>query len=63
MDRALRAVAEALTRVESAQAQLDAALVAAADQHVPSTQLCELLGLTRATFWRRVRAARVAVGQ
>jgi hypothetical protein len=49
-------------RRDAAQAQLDAALVVAVDIHVHSTDLRRALGgLTLATFWRRVKAAREAV--
>jgi hypothetical protein len=60
--RALRAVARARRRLGEAQAQLDAALVAAVSQHARSSELRETLGgVTHATFWRRVKAAREAV--
>ena len=59
--RSVRGVERAQQRLDAAQAQLDAALVTAMNQHVRSTELREALGgLGHATFWRRVAAARKA---
>lgn len=60
--RALRAVVKAQQRVDAAVAELDGALVTATNLHVHSAALAEALGVSVATLWRRVRAAREAVG-
>ncbi len=56
-DRALAALDRAQRKIESAEAEWDAALVEAT-QHIRSADLMAALGLKHATFWRRVAAAR-----
>jgi hypothetical protein len=50
--------------LHAAQIRFDAALVAALDEHgVKGRELQRILGVSHATFWRRVRSAREATGQ
>jgi len=58
---AIAALADALNRLDAAQERVEVALVSALDQEVPEIPLRELLGVSHATFWRRVKAARETV--
>jgi hypothetical protein len=49
--------------LEAARHRLDAALLDALAAGATSRELCELLDMTHATFWRRVKAARDAAGK
>jgi hypothetical protein len=62
-------VANALNHLDAAQAQVraaqddvDVALAEAMKLHVPAHQLRQLFCVSPATFWRRAKAAREAVG-
>lgn len=61
-DRALSRLVRALNDLEGAQRRADEALVAAIDLRC-GTQAQGLMGMPHATFWRRVKAARQAVGK
>jgi hypothetical protein len=50
--------------LQAAQTRFDTALLAALDSHaVNGRDLQGILGVSHATFWRRVRTARETVGQ
>jgi hypothetical protein len=50
--------------LRAARLRFDAALLAALDDHgVKGRELQGILGVSHATFWRRVRSAREAVGR
>jgi len=58
--QALRAVVRARAARDRADAALDRALTVAVDQHVRSADLAGVLGVSVATLWRTVAAARQA---
>ena len=50
--------------IQAAQFRFDAALLAALDDHgFKGRELQRILGVSHATFWRRVRSAREATGR
>ena len=53
-------MANALNQLDAAQQRVDVSLVDAMKLRVPANELRELLGISHATFWRRVKAAREA---
>jgi hypothetical protein len=60
-ERAVRRLAKALNDLDGAKERVDRALVAAVNVRA-GTAAQELMGLPHATFWRRVKSARKAVG-
>jgi hypothetical protein len=62
-DQAFGDLVAALNGLEAAQERADAALVNAADLHVPSDELRALFGVSTATLWRKVKAAKEATSE